>query len=182
MAAKSKSSKSRASSANSKTTTDHEEIRQWAEARGGQPSCVKGTGGDGDTGLLRIDFPGFSGEDSLEPIEWEEFFEKFDDQGLALVYQEITRGGEPSNFNKLVSRETAAAKSRGSSGRSSSRGGKKSAGRSSSSAKSRSASSSKGRARASGKSATKTRGAAKSSSRSGKSRSAASSRGGRGAR
>lgn len=85
---------------------------------------MRGTGGKGDTGLLRIDFPGYSGADSLEEISWDEFFEKFDDQGLALVYQERTKDGEPSNFNKLVSRETAAAKSKASgSGRGGSRSG-----------------------------------------------------------
>lgn len=96
-----------ASNAESKTTTDHDEIRNWAEKRGGQPACVKGTGGEGDVGLLRIDFPGYSGEDSLQHISWDEFFGKFDERGLALLYQETTAGGAESNFNKLVSRETA---------------------------------------------------------------------------
>ncbi len=93
----------------SKTTQDHEEIRSWAEARGGKPSSVKNTGSEGDIGILRIDFPGFSGEGSLEHISWDEFFEKFDQQNLALLYQEETAGGQKSNFNKLVSAETAAA-------------------------------------------------------------------------
>ena len=98
-----------ASNAESKISTDHEEIRAWAEARGGQPACVKGTGKEGDVGLLRLDFPGYSGGDSLEHISWEAFFEKFDERGLALLHQEQTAGGAQSNFNKLVSRETAAA-------------------------------------------------------------------------
>ena len=89
-----------------KTTHDHDEIRKWAEARGGKPSHVKGTGGSDDPGILRIDFPGYTGEGKLEPISWEDFFEKFDAQGLALVYQEKTAEGEKSNFNKIVSRET----------------------------------------------------------------------------
>ncbi|HSF47702.1 MAG TPA: hypothetical protein VLA73_05005 [Burkholderiales bacterium] len=38
--------------------------------------------------MIRIDFPGYSGKESLEPIEWEEFFEKFEEGKLALVYQE----------------------------------------------------------------------------------------------
>lgn len=88
----------------SKTTTDHEEIRQWAEARGGKPACVKGTGGKGDAGMLRLDFPGYSGADSLEDISWEEFFEKFDESDLALLYQDKTKEGRKSNFNKLVAR------------------------------------------------------------------------------
>ena len=45
-----------------KVTTDHDEIREWVEERGGHPAKVKGTE------LLRIDYPGFSGEDSLTEI------------------------------------------------------------------------------------------------------------------
>jgi hypothetical protein len=85
-------------------TTDHDEIRRWAEERGARPSCVRGTGGGGDTGLLRLDFPGYSGGKSLQEIDWDDFFEKFDEQNLALVYQNQTKDGRPSNFNKLVDR------------------------------------------------------------------------------
>jgi hypothetical protein len=109
----------------SKTTTDHEEIQNWAEARGAKPACVKRTGGKGDVGLLRLDFPGYSGADSLEHISWDEFFEKFDESNLALVYQEKTAEGAQSNFNKLISRETASAadhKSHKSSGKTSGAG------------------------------------------------------------
>jgi hypothetical protein len=126
MPTKSKSSKSR-SSAGSRTTIDHDEIRAWADAREGMPACVKGTGGGGDSGLLRIDFPGFSGEESLQQITWDEFFEKFDEQNLAFLYQEQTRDGEESRFNKLVRRTGAG---RG--------GGRRSSGGKSSRAKSRS--------------------------------------------
>ena len=91
----------------SKTTTDHEQIRKWAEERRAKPSCVKGTGSSEDVGLLRLNFPGYSGEDSLQEITWDEFFEKFDEQGLALVYEEETADGKKSNFNKLVNRSTA---------------------------------------------------------------------------
>ena len=91
----------------SRTTTDHNEIRRWAEARGGKPSCVRGTGDRDDVGMIRIDFPGYSGEGKLEPISWDEWFRKFDENGLALLYQEETAGGEKSNFNKIISRETA---------------------------------------------------------------------------
>jgi hypothetical protein len=96
-----------ASRSQSKTSTDHDEIRQWAEARAGRHAVVKSTRGKGDdTGILRIDFPGYSGAGSLEQISWEEFFEKFDREKLALVYQETTARGQKSNFNKIVSRET----------------------------------------------------------------------------
>jgi hypothetical protein len=54
----------------SKTTTDLKEIRAWAEARGGKPVSVKGTGGKNDPGLLRIDFPGGAGDDRFEALTW----------------------------------------------------------------------------------------------------------------
>lgn len=91
-----------------KTTTDLKEIRKWAEARGGKPVHVKTTGhGKDDLGILRIDFPGYSGGDKLEPVSWEDWYEAFSEKGLALLYQDKTADGEQSNFNKLVSRETA---------------------------------------------------------------------------
>jgi hypothetical protein len=95
----------------SKTTTNHDEIRKWAEARGGKPATVKRTESDGEAGVLRIDFPGYSGRDSLEEISWEEFFKKFDEKQLAFLYQDETSSGEQSRFFKLVSRETANDKS-----------------------------------------------------------------------
>jgi hypothetical protein len=91
----------------SHVTTDHETIRKWAEARGAKPARVKGTGSKNDPGVLRLDFPGYTGEDTLEEISWEEFFDKFDKEKLAFVYQEETAAGERSNFNKLVSRDSA---------------------------------------------------------------------------
>jgi hypothetical protein len=92
----------------SKVTIDHEEIRRWAEQRGAKPAAVKGTGDEEDVGIIRLDFPGYSGEGKLEEISWEQFFEKFEEGNLALVIQETTADGEPSNFNKLVSRDRAA--------------------------------------------------------------------------
>jgi hypothetical protein len=57
--------------------------------------------------MIRLDFPGYSGEQSLERIEWDEWFKKSDERNLALLYQETTAAGVKSNFNKLLSRETA---------------------------------------------------------------------------
>jgi hypothetical protein len=96
-------------------TTDHDEIRQWAEERGAKPACVRRTGGKGDIGVLRLDFPGYSGAQSLEHIEWDDWFEKFDESGLALLHQNTTARGQKSNFNKLIARETAQGRSRGNS-------------------------------------------------------------------
>lgn len=89
-----------------KTTTDHDEIRRWCEERGAKPSTVARTHKGNDVGLLRIDFPGYSGEGTLEEITWEEFFDKFDRSGLAFIYQEKTADGAKSNFCKLVSADT----------------------------------------------------------------------------
>ena len=83
-----------------KTTTDHKTIRKWAEKMGGRPARVMGTGKGDDPGILRLDFG--EPEDKLEEIEWEEFFEKFDENELALVYQDDGK----SRFNKLVRRES----------------------------------------------------------------------------
>jgi hypothetical protein len=88
----------------SKTTTDHDAIRRWAEERDGKPARVRGTGDDADPGILRIDFPGGAGEDQLEHISWDEWFEKFDSSGLAFLYQEQKSSGEGSTFFKLVNR------------------------------------------------------------------------------
>ena len=86
-------------------TIDHEEIRNWAESRCGRPSMVTGTGVGSKTGILRIDFPGYAGRGTLEPISWDEFFEKFEASNLALVYSAHAHGHR-SNFNKLIARET----------------------------------------------------------------------------
>lgn len=91
----------------SRMTTDHEEIRRWAEERHAKPSCVKGTGDKKDTGVIRLDFPGYSGEDRLEEISWDDWFQKFDDNDLGLLIQDKTADGKKSNFNKLVKRDEA---------------------------------------------------------------------------
>jgi hypothetical protein len=82
-------------------TTDHDRIREWVEERGGRPTAVRGTSRRG-TGILRIDFPGYSGGGKLEEISWEDFFDKFDDENLVFLYQDRTARGQKSNFNKLV--------------------------------------------------------------------------------
>ena len=61
---------------------------------------MKSTTEGNDPGVLRIDYPGYSGQDSLERIEWDEFFEWFDRNQLAFVYQNKRN----SRFSKLVSR------------------------------------------------------------------------------
>ena len=92
--------------ADTKVTTDHREIRRWIEERGGRPATVRRTETKGEPGILRVDFPGYSGEDSLEEIEWDAFFEKFDEEGLAFLYQDETADGKKSRFSKFVRRDS----------------------------------------------------------------------------
>jgi hypothetical protein len=92
------------SSLSSKTTTDLREIKRWAEERGGKPVVVKGTEKDGKgAGVLRIDFPDYSGENSLEQISWEDWYKTFKEKHLAFLYQDETSGGKESRFFKLIS-------------------------------------------------------------------------------
>ena len=92
----------------SKTTTDHDEIRRWAEERNGKPATVRGTqDDDGSPGVLRIDFEGYgAGEEELEPVEWEAWFEKFEESEVAFLHQDEKADGETSTFFKLVSRDS----------------------------------------------------------------------------
>ncbi len=87
----------------SKQTTDHDEIRRWVEERDGRPATVRGTAERGEeAGLLRIKF---RDDQDLEEIEWEEFFDKFDEEKLAFLYQEQTADGDESRFFKFVERD-----------------------------------------------------------------------------
>jgi len=84
-------------------TTDHKKIRKWAEERGGVPSTVKGTGSSkGEAGILRLDFE--PRDEGLEPVGWEDFFEKFDREKLEFLYQDKTADGKVSRFHKFVNR------------------------------------------------------------------------------
>ena len=49
---------------------------------------------------MRIDYPGFSGEERLVTIGWEEFFAAFDQNKLAFLYQDKLESGEKSRFHK----------------------------------------------------------------------------------
>jgi len=82
-------------------TTDHQAIVEWVEARGGKPAHVLGTGRNkDDPGLLRIDYPGFSGEGRLEAIDWDTWLDGFEANQLAFLYQD----DPDSRFSKLVRR------------------------------------------------------------------------------
>lgn len=90
--------------ASSYTTTDHDVIREWVEARDGRPAVVESTEDADSSGVLRIDFR--DEKQSLDDVDWDSFFRTFDDRQLAFVYQEQTNDGAPSRFNKFVRRDS----------------------------------------------------------------------------
>lgn len=89
----------------SNQTHDHNTIKKWVEERSGVPARVKGTSKNGDEGVLRIHFPEHSDSNSLEQIEWEDFFNDFDKDKLDFLYQDKKADGETSTFHKFVERK-----------------------------------------------------------------------------
>lgn len=99
----------RDSGGGAQTTTDHDEIRTWAEAHGGKPAAVARTHKDGDVGIVRIMFPEAPNSEhaALTEISWDEFFAEFEDRKLALLYD------PDSLFSKIIGRDTAEKRAHG---------------------------------------------------------------------
>lgn len=86
------------------TTTDHDVIRRWIEDRNGHPAVVKATEDNGrGGGLLRVDFRDHG--DKLDDIDWDAFFQVFEDSKLAFLHQDKTADGSTSRFNKFIARD-----------------------------------------------------------------------------
>jgi hypothetical protein len=81
----------------SKTTTDHDEIRAGRRRAvvGRQTYTEKG---DEEAGILRIRFPFVGHDHNLEDIDWDALFEKFEESRLAFRYQDHTKEGDTSRF------------------------------------------------------------------------------------
>jgi hypothetical protein len=73
-------------------TTDHVQIQDWIEARGGEPSVVE------NTDILRVDFPDGPGDERLISVDWEDFFQIFDEKQLEFLCDDDPN----SRFNKFV--------------------------------------------------------------------------------
>lgn len=86
-------------------TQDHTEIQHWIEERDGKPGLVRGSDEASTVPSLAVDFPDHSQEMTVESISWEEFFTRFDAEGLVFVYKDETTGGEKSNFYKVVDQD-----------------------------------------------------------------------------
>lgn len=98
------------------TTTDHQRIRQWAEARVVKPTRLVSAAGGRPSGALRLGRPGRGGEGMLEEMPWDAFFEVFEHENLALEFQDRWEDGTPSSFCRLVDRGGSAAVARVASG------------------------------------------------------------------
>ncbi len=85
-------------------TTNHDVIREWAEAREGVPAVVEGTEHGDLLGVLRFDFPQ-GDSDRLRHVTWEQWFVTFDERGLNFIYQEERADGRQSNFFRLENPE-----------------------------------------------------------------------------
>lgn len=82
----------------SDVTQDHQKIKSWITERGGKPAVVDGTQeNESGAGLLRVKFD--DNQDELVELDWEDFFETFDERGLSFLYQNEPKD---SRFFKFV--------------------------------------------------------------------------------
>lgn len=86
-------------------TTDHEEIKRWAEEHNGRPAVTRHEALGGGVGIIGIDLRDFGEDEYVQPISWEDFFEQFDRQHLAFVYEQETLPGEKHWFHKFLRRD-----------------------------------------------------------------------------
>ena len=86
-------------------TRDHDIIRDWANSRQARPATGEATASgpatvdvkDGGAGV-RFNFPGTG---AYRPIEWDEWFENFDQHQCAFVYDK-EGSTPPSNRYRIV--------------------------------------------------------------------------------
>ena len=62
---------------------------------------------EGSSGVLLIDYPGYSSTQTLEAISWDEFFKGFEENELAFLYEDEKKAGSQSRFSKLINRDAA---------------------------------------------------------------------------
>src|SRR5262245_27706738 len=88
------------------TLTDHESIKRWARAHGATPARVKGTRQGDEVDALRFEFEmeATNHDSRLERVDWEEWFQRFDRSGLALMVDETE---DAPNANRLVRRTSS---------------------------------------------------------------------------
>jgi hypothetical protein len=104
-------------SAMSKILVEHDEIRQWVAARGGNPLTMDVPDGTRSRTLLELTFgqhalnaDGNEGPDratgGYELVDWNDWFAEFDKQGLAIKVRDEEPGSMDDQF-EFISREEA---------------------------------------------------------------------------
>lgn len=89
-------------------TQDRQTIIAWIERRSAHAAQVVGSHPDADpdfepsVGALRVGFPGYASNETLEPLSWDAFFERFDERGAVFHYQETDENGNPSNAYQIL--------------------------------------------------------------------------------
>ena len=83
----------------SRRITAHEEIRQWAALRLAVPAEIC-PGQEGHPKICFMFLDGSPNRPELTPISWEDFFSKFDREGLVLAC-EVSRSGKPNRSYEL---------------------------------------------------------------------------------
>ena len=96
--------------------TAHDEIRQWAAARSGNPAIEDRPTGVGGPPVLRIVFDQYAlnaGENQyndrpggLDLVDWPEWFEEFEKQNLGLLVED-ERPGHLDDYYEFVPRDGA---------------------------------------------------------------------------
>lgn len=93
----------------SQILTDHEDIRQWAIARGGNPMLMEVPEGSRSRTLLQLTFgqhslnaDGGQGPDRVDGfqlVSWAEWFAALEDAGLALLVSDDPSGGNEAEYS-----------------------------------------------------------------------------------
>lgn len=96
----------------SNITTDHDEIRRWAEERGGAPVIVRDSAAANADGFLNLEFPGYDRGETAQRVSWDEFFRTFEDRNLAFQYQQERPTGAETFMFKLIDRDDASRSNR----------------------------------------------------------------------
>ena len=84
-----------------KYTIDNDEIRAWIEEKGGIPTTIKGMSEDEEDGVESADMLHISfdpTDPNMVEMDWEEFFERLENENLALVYDPEANEDEAREF------------------------------------------------------------------------------------
>ncbi|MGD9914081.1 MAG: hypothetical protein AB7S80_08365 [Rhizobiaceae bacterium] len=96
------------------TLTDHDAIRDWAAARAGFPAIVDVSAASGTQPMLRLVFGQHAYQDvdraerpqnagGTELVEWDEWFELFDKEELAVIVAQ-DRPGVRDSWHQITKR------------------------------------------------------------------------------